>query len=197
MTQITTQPCPHCGQPNPIGSTFCSSCGKALPMGMPTGPRVLGAGDLASTAAGQKLQGDELHKQSKKASGALLAVAIIQTIASGIALAVIQGAGRAVAIPPIFYVVTFGIAALFWGLWFWSRSQPLPAAIVGLVLYATLVVLNVISNVSQMNATGGPGTGLGGIGIGWIDILIIIVLSQAIQAGTRYRKLLAQQQAGY
>src|SRR5687768_8999316 len=84
--------CPHCGAGNPVGSAFCQSCGKALPTGYSAGPRVVGAGEFAGTAAGQKLQSDELRKQSKKASGALLAVAIIQTVATAIIFAIVQSA---------------------------------------------------------------------------------------------------------
>jgi hypothetical protein len=86
---------------------------------------------------------------------------------------------------------------VFWGLWAWSLKQPLPAAIVGLILYGTLVAINVVGAISSMNE-GGPGHGgFGGIGIGWLDIVIMAMLGQAIAAGSRYRKLLAQQQQQY
>lgn len=169
---------------------------------MPAGPRVLGAKDVAATAAGQKLQGDELQKTAKKAKGALLAVAILQTLGIGLVFFLLNNANsRGVslsALPGMMQVliaVQAGVAAIFWGLWFWARVSPLPAAIVGLVLYGTLVVLSVVNSVSQMNQ-GGQGSGFGGIGIGWIDIIIIGVLIQAIQAGAKHRKLMQQQAAG-
>lgn len=199
LTQPPMVACPHCGAANPSGSTFCSSCGKALPVGMPTGPRVLGAKDVAMTGAGQKLQGDELQKTSKKAKGALLAVAILQTLGIGLLFFVLKNAGSQgvslgalPAMAQVLIAAQVGVAGIFWGLWFWARVNPLPAAIVGLVLYGTLCVLSIFNSVSLMNQ-GGRGTGLGGIGIGWIDIIIIGVLIQAIQAGARHRKLMQQQ----
>ncbi|HEY7118619.1 MAG TPA: zinc ribbon domain-containing protein [Tepidisphaeraceae bacterium] len=203
MTQVTMQSCPHCGAQNPWGSTFCSSCGKALPTGMPSGPRVVGAKDFATTAAGQKLQGDELRKTAKKAAGALLAVAILQTLGVGLLFVLLQnlpGARRG-ALPQAAQILIgaqVGVAVIFWGLWFWARVSPLPAAIVGLVLYATLVTINVVTSVSQMSQNNGKpgGGGFGGIGIGWLDIIIIAVLVRAISAGATHRKLMQQQAAG-
>ena len=84
------------------------------------------------------------------------------------------------------------IAAIFWGLFIWSRKQPLPAAIVGLVLYATLVVVNIVTTISNAASNHGTATqnyGIGNTGIGWIDIVIMAVLVQAISAGLKYRKM--------
>jgi hypothetical protein len=170
---------------------------------MPSTPRVLGDKDVATTAAGQKLQGDELQKTAKKAAGALLAVAIIMTVMGGVFFMIFQNvpaAARAAGNANLVIGIQFALAAIFWGLWVWARSSPLPAAIVGLVLYLTLVVINVISSVSQMSQAE-PGTqggrGFGGIGIGWLDIVIIAVLVKAIQAGAKYRKMLAEQAPAY
>ena len=191
---MATGPCPHCGAANPYGSTFCSSCGKALPTGMPSGPRVLGGQDFATTAAGQKLQGDELQKTAKKAAGALLAVAIISTIATCLFFVLMNNmrgaAGPGVpVVNPLMIAIMGAVTLVFWGLWFWARVNPLPAAIVGLVLYGTLIAINVVTSVSQMGETGARG----GLGIGCIDIIIIGVLIQAIQAGVKHRKLMRQQ----
>lgn len=198
MTTANTIACPHCGRYNPVPSSFCQYCGKALPAPLPTGPRVVGAGEFAATAAGQKLQADELHKQSKKATGALLAVAIIQTIA-GLVFVGLQHFlnNTTTAAAPLNLMVIaiseFIIAIIFWGLYFWARKMPLPAAIVGLVIYATLVVINIITTAearaSHPNATG---SGIGGIGVGWLDVVIIAILARAISAGMTHRKLLQQ-----
>src|SRR5205085_7720892 len=95
----------------------------------------------------------------------------------------------------IILIAQFIVGGTFIGLYFWARTAPLPASIVGLVIYITLVVLNVISSISQIRENGGrgTGTGIGGIGIGWLDLLIMAFLAQGIQAGVKHRKLLAQQ----
>lgn len=91
--------------------------------------------------------------------------------------------------------VIFGIAAIFFGLYFWARVNPLPAAIVGLVIYVTLWVLDIVLTTAAMaNAPAGsrqPGAGpFNGI---IIRIIIIAILVRAIQAGSQHRKLLRQQ----
>src|SRR5438128_2191853 len=114
---MTAIACPHCSAPNVAGSTFCEACGKALPAAAGSGPRLVTGSTFASTGAGQKLQGDELHKQLRRASGALLAVAIIQTLAGLLMVGVLQAAppGRTKVDPTTLYVVLFGVAILFWG----------------------------------------------------------------------------------
>jgi hypothetical protein len=195
MTQFTSIHCPHCGASNPGGGAFCESCGKALPPPVPTGPRIVGNETLATTGAGQELQDEQLHKQAKRASGALLAVAILTTIAGLVIFALSRSApsgtmaSRGIEISSAVGVVTLIIAAVFWGLYIWSRSQPLPAAIVGLVVYGTLVTINVILHISAAGQEGGPR----GLGIGCLDIIIIVVLAQAITAGAQHRKLMRQQ----
>src|SRR5579862_301697 len=72
--------CPHCGVESVFAGAFCHSCGKALPSAQRVGPRVVGINEFAATAGGQRLQIGELERQIKKASGALLTVAIIQTV---------------------------------------------------------------------------------------------------------------------
>jgi hypothetical protein len=193
MTQIATMQCPHCGAANPVGSQFCQSCGKALPSMAQGGPRIVGSAGFATTSAGQKLQADELHKTAKKASGALLAVAIIQTIVCGVLLAIAGANGRIdVMFANAIFIGMGAIAVIFWGLWGWSRRQPLPAAIVGLVLYATLIAINVVFATRNLGAGGSGSGGFGGIGIGWLDIVIMAVLAQAITAGVKHRQLLRQ-----
>lgn len=185
--------CPHCLASNAAGAQYCEACGMALPLAAASGPRVVDSKSFASTSAGQQLQAEELHKQQKKASGALLAVAIIRTVLIGIVVALAASrTGRMDLIFRVPIVLILGaIALLFWGLYIWSRSQPLPAAIVGMIVYATLLSINIVFSVSQLSQHGPrAGNGLGGIGIWWIDIIILAVLARAISAGLKYRKML-------
>jgi hypothetical protein len=180
-------PCPHCGAANPVGSAFCESCGKALPTSYAPGPRVVTAGTPGSSGVGRELLSDELRKKMNKSSGALLAVAIIWTVMGPVALWLEkeqmqrQNPGQVIEIYPIAYVIVFGIAAAFFGLWLWSRFQPFAAAIVGLVLFVSLWLLNIVVDPTQIYK-----------GI-IIKIIIVAVLVKAIQAGAEYRKLMAQQ----
>jgi hypothetical protein len=70
-----------------------------------------------------------------------------------------------------------GVGVIFLALYFWARKQPLPAAIVGLVLFITYVVLLAVLN---------PATIAQGI---LMKIIVIAVLVNSIQAGVKYRQL--------
>ena len=202
---MNTVVCPHCNAANNAGAGFCASCGKALPAASPISPRVITGDVMASTSAGMKLQTDELQKTAKSASGALMAVAIIQTVVGGLLLVLFMNipVGRR---PPvnlaIMFVPVLGVGAIFWALYFWSRSNPLPAAIVGLVIYVTVWVLDIVATLvtiaNEPSGAGGPGTRspTSSLSSGiFIRIIIIAMLARAISAGAKHRKLLRQQAA--
>lgn len=183
MTAVAVS-CPHCGSDNEAGAAFCGHCGKALPS--PTdnlGPRVIEGPALASTAAGRSLQSDELHKKAKSAAGALLAVAVLTTI-GGVLLLV---AGQFLVGEPegqadegviqLLAIGTLGIAALYYGLWFWARRNPLPATLVGLVTYMSIIAINAAMD---------PATLIQGV---LIKVIIIAVLIRGVRAGIQYREL--------
>jgi hypothetical protein len=182
MTMLqSTISCPHCnalGQ-NPGG--FCTSCGKALPTAAGSGPRVLGKNEIGSSGAARTLRSDELVTQAKKAAGALLAVAIMQAAFGTISVLALNGqlAGRQ--LPPTVYAFIYGVAVIFLALYFWARKSPLPAAIVGLVVFITIHLLDAIAD---------PASLAQGI---IFKIIIIVVLARAIQSGLLYRKISAEQ----
>lgn len=181
--------CPHCGAANVPEAAFCESCGKALPTGAASGPRVVSATAMPATGAGRSMLSDELTKTMKRAATALMWVAILQTLLGPVLLFVQkaklerENPGMVYEVGPLAYAIVFGIAALFWGLFFWARRSPLPAAIVGLVLFITLHVVDAVSDPMSLAR-------------GWlVKILVVVALWKAIQAGLQYRRLSEQQQA--
>lgn len=186
-TTAADAPCPHCGELNPAGAAFCESCGKALPAAATTGPRVVSAGTAGATAAGHQLLEEDLRKQMKKASTALLVVAILQAIFGPVALMIMKrqaeqeaGPGVVLEIQPFMYVIVFGLAGAFFALWLWSRVNPFAAAIVGLVLFVSLHLLDAVADPSSI---------MRGI---LVKIIVVVVLVKAIQAGAEHRKLKKQ-----
>jgi hypothetical protein len=193
MTIASTIACPHCGAQNPATAAFCESCGKALPGAQRSGPRIVGANEMPTTAVGHQMVSDELTKTQKSASTALLVVAIIQIVIGGLLVLVRANAQTAAQSQlTVLMAAQLGVAALFWALWFWSRRAPLPASIVALIVYCTLVALNVVTSLKRLadnpDAARGP---FGGVGIGIMDIIIIAVLARAIAAGLKHRRLAA------
>jgi hypothetical protein len=177
---MATTVCPHCGAQDVPEGEFCEKCGKALPSVAPTGPRVVTGPALASTAAGRDLQTKDLRKKSGQAFGALLAIAIIQAIFGAVlyfALTRNHADPKAVR---IVLAVIWGVGAFFFILSLWARSNPLPAAIVGLVVYVTIMTVDAVL---------APETIGNGI---VVKILIIAVLIKAVQAGVQYRRLQAE-----
>ncbi|MGZ9124713.1 MAG: zinc-ribbon domain-containing protein [Candidatus Binatia bacterium] len=176
--------CPHCGAENQATSTFCESCGKALPSTASTGPRLVTDTVIPSTAAGRQLVSEELQRYAKKAKNALLAVAIIQCVFGLIIYGVASAnlpSGQS--LPPIVLITIFGIGAIFFGLYAWARHSPLPAAIVGLTLFVTMHLVDGLVDPTQF-----------GRGI-IMKVIIVVMLVQAIQAGIKYKRLLPQLQA--
>ena len=177
--------CPHCGALNPDGSAFCESCGKALP----TQPGVtLGyAGKPGfTTTSGRALLGEDYKKVMRRAFGALLVVAILQTLFGPVALYLQksqmekQNPGMVYEIQPWAYAMIFGIAVVFWVLAFWARKSPLPAAITGLVVFITVHALDAIADPTTLAR-------------GFVmKIIVIVTLASAIKAGIEYRKLQAE-----
>lgn len=174
--------CPHCGANNEGDAAFCAHCGQAVPTGESSGPRFVDDGVLPTTDAGHALKTEQLAKQTKKAAGALLAVGILQLVFGTCILAMGKQMFANVEPGQLVMVLAsvYGMGVLYFGLFFWARRSPFPAAIVGLVIYVTMVLLDVLADPTSI----------------WrgiiVKIIIILVLARAISAGAEHRKLLRQ-----
>jgi len=202
---MSTIACPHCGVANQLGASFCESCGLALPSPTPTRPRVVGKNDFASTREGMRLQVDELHQLARRAGNAMLTIAVCTAGFAVILGMIIMNArtrpGLELASLKTQTAVMGILAAIFFGLYMWSRKDPLPPAIVGLVLYATLAIVQFV-NVASVNNTH-QNTSVGHnadavnpeIGAMVVRLFFVYMFVRAIQAGIRHRKLLRMQMA--
>lgn len=72
------------------------------------------------------------------------------------------------------------VGAIYFGLWFWAKSAPFPAALTGLILFGSLWFGEILIDPSMI----------------WrgilIKVIIVAVLVKAVQAGLEYRKLQAK-----
>lgn len=175
--------CPHCSAANPTEAQFCESCGKALPAGLPRGPRIIGEREFASSSAGRDLQLQQLNRKARTVTNTLAVLCVLQFIGSAVLLAVSRSGSFQPQEQRLFLAmaITVGIAgAVFLGLSLWSRRSPLAAAIVGLVILITWWTADAVIQ---------PLTILQGI---IIKIIVIAALVRAIQAGVSYRALKRQ-----
>lgn len=171
--------CPHCNAEVADGVQFCTSCGKAARV-MHASPRVVNEEKgIATSIAGQSLQGEVLRKTMKKAFTGLLVVAVLQAL--GFAFVIVlytQARTPQERTAGLVLCIVMGVlAAGFIGLAIWSRVQPFPAAVTGLVILVTLWTISIVSN---------PASFFSGI---VINIIILALLIRSVQAGLAHRKL--------
>lgn len=193
--------CYHCGAENDAeGPGSCAECGRRLPRaasfgiqsepGAPEPPprRPLRPEDrreredrdpyASGPARAEAREAEQAAR--KKASGVLFGVAILQAVC-GTAMVLLAPNVLGVALEGPELVITIilhaAIIAAFAGLGWWALYQPLPAAIVGLVLYVLLIVSDIAVS---------PEMAMKGI---VVKIIIIVGLVQAIQAGAKASKL--------
>jgi hypothetical protein len=177
MGEESHSTCPHCGAANQISASFCESCGKALPAAARSTPRLVTDSVLPASDGARQLVSEELKKNLKKAKGALLTVAILQTIVGAVLFAATRANPD---FPPVVAFTVLGMGGIYFGLYAWARHQPLPAAIVGLILYITMHLLDGLQDPRQFAR-----------GI-ILKVIIVVLLVQAIQAGLKYKRMMAQ-----
>lgn len=175
----------------------------ALP-GAAVEPHVLAGGELAATSAGQQLQAEDLINTARRAARVLYVVGILQLAIGGVTLAFGHQLGTAAhqraAAPNAVAMVLLILGALFVSLGIWSGRQPLPASLVGLCIYGTLVLLEIFNWIASIvnglnsldaNKVGSSFTGMmcGGI----IELIILAYLGRAVRAGLAHRRLVQMQ----
>jgi hypothetical protein len=169
--------CPHCQAFNEFHGAFCASCGKALPSPTRTAPRIIQGADLAASALGQELQGEDLIKTARKSVIALTIIGVVQFITAAVVFGVARSAGAPTQSLTLAVGVIAGIGVVFLSLACWARFNPLAASITGLTLYISGLALDAISSPENFAR-------------GFILKLIIIsVLCKAVHAGIKYREL--------
>jgi hypothetical protein len=131
---------------------------------------------VATTPAGRKLHGYELHSKARQGVGTLALIAILTLIGTFLDYSQLPP-GVSSFTRNLVMSIDVGILAIFVGLAIWASKRPLPAAIIGLVLYVaihgTLAVLN-------------PSTIAKGI---LLKMAIVLALAKAIQAGSARARL--------
>jgi hypothetical protein len=189
---MATVRCWSCNAENdPVATSgFCDRCGRKLEDVPDTG--IADAPANRSPDARRdyperdpydlRLREDSLEARSalNTASGVLFAVAALQMICGVVVLA---AAPAVLAVPGeamiFMFVAVFGVGALFLGLGIWARYMPVPATIIGMVLY----VIVFIGDAAIMFASGNFNVGI------FIRIAIIFMLGKGISAANKYNQL--------
>jgi hypothetical protein len=205
---MATVRCWHCNTENdPVATSgFCDRCGRKLEdvpqTGIADAPgsrrerndnrfdrdrdyRDPYAADVRRNGGSQ-----EARKLLTQASGVLFGVATLQFVCGLVgvfALPKVMGIEPGPLFLAIAVFVVVAIAGAYVGLGIWARYQPLPATIIGLVLYLMVFTANMVM-------ADDPGMIVKGI---WLPILIIVMLVQGIVAANKYNKLKERYQEDY
>lgn len=152
---LTTR-CSSCGADVPEGERFCGACGYDTHKD-----------DHIATVLEPKLQ---------QARGWILAVGIIYVVSAVLQVTILSDRMRDDDV--MFILVLNGCLCLVHlGLWWWARSAPFAAAVVALVLFVTLQLVEVALDPSSI-----------GRGI-IIKVLFLFALVQAVRAGVEVQRL--------
>ena len=189
--------CPHCADPTESKAAFCASCGLAVTATFAGGPSLLEGDELAKTPVGRRLQHATLGQYCLSVANTLITIGAIQLFFCGLLFFLARKNSSA---EGMFIVIALGmLGILFVLLGVWAYKAPLPAGIIGLVLYTTLCVLYWIEQISLMGqkSVGNPNVENKSFGIGFIIQLIIIgYLIKGIKAALTRRKLQQQMNNG-
>jgi hypothetical protein len=161
--ELHTQ-CPQCQAPMPATERFCTRCGL----------------DREAYLAGEALSGPALASARRW----ILAVAVL--VSFGTLILYMQLGELARQDPAIesqrlsLTAPAAAVTLCFFGLWLWSRKQPLAAAMGALVLFVILQVVNAIVE---------PSTLFSGV---IFKALVIFVLVGAVRAGFKAQRVRAE-----
>lgn len=138
--------CMSCQTPLEAGAGYCAVCGRAVRVDCPT-PRIVPTQGFAATSAGRAVQVQGLLQHLRNGRATLLVLAIIDAL---LGLLILQARsvlrdGSESSLVDALMVMLFVVAGLLLLLYFWSLRSPLPALIVGLVLYLSGAIANVVS----------------------------------------------------
>jgi hypothetical protein len=152
----------------------------AVPAGSPDELRALALNLYLKTDQAQEVAAETSRRKATLASRPLRWIAIANTIdvfrLAG-SLHAFLSAGNVQA--EFTLILGVALAGAYWGLWVWSLISPLPAAIVGMLLFTSVSCLVDVSTPtdSPMKAH----TGLGLIGLVTIILLVIAIINGACE----------------
>jgi hypothetical protein len=122
---------------------------------------------------------DAQKTAARGVAGILFALAAIQLVCNSIALFAIGNAGNnSPEMVAVLIGVILALAGLFAGLGVWALYMPVPAGIVGLIVYVGISLLNIAATVGQGGARGGVGRII-------IPVIISVALIRAISAAAK------------
>lgn len=157
--------------------TRCSSCGAEVP----NGERFCGACGY-DTHKDDRIA-TELEPKLRQARGWILAVGIIYVASALLQVTILSDRLRQDDIVFIL-ALNVGLCLVHLGLWWWARTAPFAAAVVALVLFVTLQLVEVALDPSSLAR-----------GI-IIKVLFLVALVQAVRAGVEVQRLRRDPGAG-
>ena len=145
-----------------------------------------------ATAQARAIEANEAERRAARARRPLLWVTVTHTLAAALTVAVLfnpirDGDPRS----QLVAAAAVGVAAAFWAVWGWAAIAPLPAAIVGLVMYATMTAAGwaaLPDAPAAVNSAEAAGQSVGFlVGLAWV-LTTAGLLLRAIQSAVAARR---------
>lgn len=154
-----TQTCSSCKAEVPANERFCGACGY-------------------DTYKDDRIA-TELEPKLAKARGWILAVGIIYVVSTGLQVAMAGGRLDSEAVT-LSFVIAGALCLVHIGLWWWAKTAPFAAAVVALVMFVTLQLVQAVIDPSSLTS-----------GI-IIKGFFLVALIQAVMAGLEVQRLLRE-----
>src|SRR5688500_11951226 len=151
--------CPKCGAQLAVTDQFCGECGANAEV---------------------ELHIAAFHQPALESARKWILAAGITYVVSAFLVTAIARDAMLDEDRNLLFGVAFALSAIHIGLWWWAKTAPFPAAVVALVLFIT---------VQLINAAMDPSTLYKGF---LIKILFLVALIKAVQAGSEANRLRGQ-----
>lgn len=155
MMNAISPACPHCDAKVSASQNYCEQCGNAVRAPINEIRITRSDSDPAKTSIGAVYQAEGLRSEAVAACNVYGVLAIL--VAVGLALLLLVGQSRATDSQSPGLMLQLGVVlTMYVGIWWWSRRSPLPASIVGLIFFSSLVLVQFVQLIPLFAMISGP-----------------------------------------
>jgi hypothetical protein len=170
--------CERCGEKLPAPDAIGTEPAEERPAGVRSGRPLEDIPPYLDVRKREDVREERRKKAASEVSGMLIAIALLTVVCNAINF-YLRGAPPPGNALPLAVLMILGVVVVYVGLGIWARWMPIPAGIIGLVLYLGLAGLEVALSASA----GAPGLPRGLILKVFITLGLVRCVYAAIKAG--------------